>query len=485
MKSKPVNVVKSVGKKVKNKVQDHWAKVAKRIRKYPLASFFVALAFLLMVLVLANFFGQPKTQETEVEKRVKKVRIYQIGSVPTVSLQAKVEKTGVVNVIAQTGGVVQKIHTFEGDRVYRGQSLMWLSQTYAGANAVSIQRQLAEKNYTHNKDTFDRQKELIEKQRELAERTDDNSDRLREITKDSLDETNDALHLNESILNAISENLTQLETATNSGENAELILTTKQLKAQSLAGVNQLKQAVRTIEYQKSGDNPPAALSNLGREITFKQLELQEKALDLSLEISELNLKLAQVAESLFYPQSPFAGTVERVHVKVGQLVQPGQVLATISGDETSVRAIALVSNEMAENISRLDLSTIYYDGTNVALKPTFVSSEPTNGSRFSLIYDLPGEVASKLNDREYVHVDVPIGYAESLGSNPYVPLDSVYQTQDEAYVFLDEQGLVVSREVELGEVYGSFIQVLEGINDGDRVILDRNVVSGDLVEEG
>ena len=40
-----------------------------------------------------------------------------------------------------------------------------------------------------------------------------------------------------------------------------------------------------------------------------------------------------------------------------------------------------------------------------------------------------------------------------------------------------------MSQEVVLGEVVGSYVEVIEGLNEGDQVILNRNIIAGDSVK--
>lgn len=65
---------------------------------------------------------------------------------------------------------------------------------------------------------------------------------------------------------------------------------------------------------------------------------------------------------------------------------------------------------------------------------------------------------------------------------DPFVPLDSVYQTVDSAYVYILKNGKAVSTKVDLGSVYGGYVEVLKGVTDGDHVILSRTVINGDSV---
>jgi hypothetical protein len=62
------------------------------------------------------------------------------------------------------------------------------------------------------------------------------------------------------------------------------------------------------------------------------------------------------------------------------------------------------------------------------------------------------------------------------------VPIDIIHQLQDSSYVYVVEDGKAVAKEVQLGVIYGSQVQVLEGLESGQAVIMNRNVIEGDRV---
>jgi len=448
----------------------------------PLTTFFALLALLLALIVGGNLIRKHGLEESEVLTEPKLVNTFSIGSAPRISVSAQIEKSGVITVVSQASAIVNKINTKEGANVWRGSNLISLSSNYSGGNAPVLGSQLAAKQHQNIVDTFDLQKDLISKQREVAEKTDSNSDELRSITEKSFNDTRNLISLNDDILNSINENLTNLETTNVGGVNDNLILQSKQLKSQFTSANNQLKAAQRNSEHLEGGDNQPAELSNLGKDITLKQLELQEKGLELSKETSLIQLRIAQVAASIMTPSSPTAGTVERIHIRAGQAVSPGTPLVTISTSEKSIRAIALIPVQIAKQVSQIEQSYIYIEGQKLEIAPTYVSTEATNGQLYSVIYDLPSEYQNDLTDFEYIKVEIPIGYASTGNTIPFVPLDSIYQTQDESFVFVVENEHAVSRPVSLGAVQGRFVEVKNGLNAQDLIITNRNVISGEKI---
>jgi multidrug efflux pump subunit AcrA (membrane-fusion protein) len=446
------------------------------VKRRPFISFFVVLLLLLGLILLGSTVFKPQPLEEKPQAQVKQVSTFKIGSSPKVSAQAQVEKSGVIKIVAQMPGIVSSINFLEGDEVAKGKALLNLSSNYQGGNAMSLSRQIAGTQLDLARQTFDTQVDLIKKQREVAERTDANNE-LRDIGNRSLDETRSLLDLNESLLSTLQSQ------ATGSADLSDpAAFQAASQRAQLQAAVNQLRQAARTTEFQSASDRPPAQLSDLQREITLKNLEVQEKSLEANKQITSLQYQLALVNEAQMYPASPFAGVVERVHVKVGQAVNPGTVLVTFTQNEDDITLNAKVPENIAKNVSQFENSIIHVRGRSLELMPYYVSSEATEVQLYSVLYVLEDSYKELFTDGGYVSVEIPVGAPDTNSVVPFIPIDSVFQTQEESIVFVLQDGKAQSKKVTLGDVQGRFVAVQEGIGANDELILSRNVVEGDQV---
>ena len=453
----------------KKRLLNFYSKVVVFTKRKPFTSFLIALGFLFLV-ILTNSLTAPKVTDIMKEEAPKEVEVYRIGKPAKTNVLAKVEKGGVITIVAQTPGIVSYVHVNEGDSVWQGRTLVNLSSNYGGGNVGSISRELTQIQYQKSKDTYDQQKNLINKQKEIAEKSDANSDELRSITDKSLSETRTLIDLNSSIIAAIDADL-----AVSDDEGL------KQLKSQFLNGNNLLKSSLRNAEYQAASDKPQAQLSDLQKDATISQLDLQVKALDLSLEVSHLQLALAQVMEAVMFPSSPIGAVVERVYVYPGQIVNPGTPLIKLSGTKQEVTLTAKVPMAFARRVSLIEESVIYIDGKKLLVKPDFVSHEATDGQLYSVIFTVPKQYHKNLTDGEYIRVELAIGVPDTGKSVPFIPIDSVFQTLDEAIVYVVDGNKAKSKNVRLGQVIGGEVEV-EGLTEGDQVILNRNILAGDLV---
>lgn len=452
------------------------------IDRKPLISFFIILGVLFLLIVAGSFLRKP-SKEQVVEKTTKQVEIYRVGSAPKISVQAKIEKTGVVKIVAQSSGIVSTINVTEGQTVAQGTTLISLASNYSGGNAPSLQRQLSSLQYQNIKNSYDTQKEIIQKQRDLANKQSDNTEQLRKITNDSLDSTRSLLNLNNDILSSIDSNLTTLQNTNTGGVNDAAILSTKQLKGQYQSAVNTINSALKNSEYSTNTDNPPTQLANITKDIALRQLDLQEKSLKLSLETSSVQLRLAQVQEAIMFPAAPFTGVIERVYVNPGQSVSPGTPLLLIHGAQT-LKAVASIPKTISENVSLIEPSIIHFPKKNLEIIPLYVSTEATEGNLNSAIYAIPDEYQNDLNNDSFIQIDIPMGYANTGITVPFLPLDAVHQTQDSSYVFVNEKGIAKSHKVEVGPIQGEYIQIVDGLSDQDEIIISRNVINGDSIRK-
>ena len=445
-------------------------------QRKPFTSFFATLGIFLLILILGSVISNLNKKEIKKSNPVKAVQVYTIGKAPTVSLQAQIEKNGIIQIVSQGGGIVSKVMVKEGDTVQQGQTLVSLSTNYQGGNAPALQAQLAGAQLKNIKDTYGLQKDIISKQRDIATASAENTEQLRQISDKSLNDTRGLLDLNQSNLDQI--NAALQITPPNDPDYATL----KAQQAQLQAGVDQLRGSVRNLEYSTNTQNPPSVLANTQKELALKQLDVQEKALDLNKKVSGIQYSLALVQAGLMTPAAPFAGTVQKVNVQVGESVGPGTVIATIASSEMTTTAILRVPQQIAENISRVEPTNFTINNKKVSVMPSYVSLVATDGQLYSIVYSLP-EGVTDLTDNQYIKAEVPVGSAATNGANPYIPIDSVYESQNEATVYVLKNNKAEAKTVTVGNVYGDYVSVLSGLHDGDQLILNRNVVAGDTVK--
>jgi len=458
----------------------HYKSTTTFIKRRPMGSFFIALGLLFFVIIVGHIANQPKIQTTPPQAPLS-VQLYSIGQAPKVTFEAKIEKAGDIKIAAQTAGIVQNVSVTDGSQVKKGDQILSLSTNYQGGNASALQSQIAQAQYQNVLDTFGQQEDEINQQRNMAQETFNNYLSQQLIASASANDTSTLINNNQTVLNSLNQ---QLTTDQNNGSPSATI-TSEQSEINSLQGAqNSLRNSADTLNQQTNTTNPPGQLASSQQQLTLDQLNVQDKSLQLNKEVTGLQASLAEVNADTMLPASPVDGVVERVFVHPGDQVSVGTELAIISADENSSQTIAVVDvpQQIAQNISKLESSSVTINNKTYQLKPFYVSTAATDGLLYSIFYIIPNSMTSSLTDGQYLDITIPVGTVKTGSTIPFVPIDAVYQTTDSNYLLVDENNKAVSRKVSLGNVYGNFIEITNGLNDGDQVILDRNVIAGDKV---
>lgn len=465
---------------IKNTFRKWYKAVTTFIKRRPLGSFFIALGLLFLVIVIGHILSQPKPVIAQKPQPIQ-VTLYSIGTAPKATFQAEIEKAGVITINAQASGIVQSISVKEGSTISKGDQLLSLSSNYQGGNALGVSAQIAQAQNQNVQDSYSEQQDAIAKQQDIANDTYNSYTEQQAIASQSANNTNALISANQTVLNTLNQQLTtdqnnSVPSPTTMPEESEI---------NTLQGEqNTLEASLANLQQQTNSSNPPGQLAITQRDLTLEQLDIQAKSLTLNKQVTALQAQLAEVNADTMLPVSPVDGVVDRVFVRAGQQVSQGTELAVISAKEGSAQTIAVVSvpQEIAQNISRLEPSDIYINENSYQMKPFYISNDATNGLLYSVFYTIPTALTNLVTDGEYIPVNIPINSANSGNTIPFVPIDAVYQTSDSNYLLVDENGKAVSRKISLGNVFGSFVEVTSGLETGDQVILDRNVIAGDKV---
>ncbi|OGH10912.1 MAG: hypothetical protein A3B38_04105 [Candidatus Levybacteria bacterium RIFCSPLOWO2_01_FULL_36_13] len=467
--------------KIRDKKRIYTKNILLFVQKNPYKALAATLFSFLILMILGNLFFAPKPSAQDKAIPAKVAHIYKVGSAPQIMYQGKVEKAGVIKIVAQTPGIVQSINAYEGQEVIKGTNILSLSTNYSGGNVLSIARQIAGVQLNTANDTYNLQKDTIAKQRKLADNNKGNTAILHDIVTQSTTDTQALLDLQTTVVNGIVSNISNLEQTNVGGINDAAILQAKQILTQYQAAMVQTRSAFGNLQVQSNEASENNTL--LQYQITLQQLDLQEKNLNMSLQLIKLQYNMALVNEATMFPSAPFGGTVDKIFVHVGDNVNPGTLLAQISGFSQAVEVVANVPQDIAEKISRFEPSKLYIREKKVSMLPTYISKDATNGVLYSVIYVLDESFAQRLTDAAFINIEIPIGVADTTDIDPYIPLDAIVQTQEEAFVYIvDDKDIARVKKITLGQIQGRYVQVLSGLPQNAQVVLDRNVIEGDKI---
>lgn len=403
----------------------------KHIKKQNIISAVIIVAGTILSLIV---FGPQKSKsqddnsaaQNEPQTKVASVGVVELGSDD--SKTAQLEKTATLNpggnladVVVQYNGRIQSVSFEIGDYVTEGQTLAVFDQSNLD-NSPKVALDSAQNSYQIAQDNLEK-------------------------TKDVADES--------------------LELAKSAVKVAEL----------------QYKQA------KESGDENAKKLAKENLEIAEDQKDQAEESTELQINSSKLQLEQANTAleqakigyEKTFL-KAPISGVVISKSVNKDDFANPGQVAAQIVKKGRLEASVFLNSDEVSR-VKIGDKVTIIVDGENFGGEIS--SSSPIaneSNQRFEVKVRTSEELANQANKTAAIILD--LGLNDENGKF-FIPLDSVTIGQQKSEVFVVVDGKVQPRQVKLGKIIGTQVEVLDGLSEGDALVVEngRNLQAGQEVK--
>ncbi len=223
-------------------------------------------------------------------------------------------------------------------------------------------------------------------------------------------------------------------------------------------------------QYKSAETNLKVAEANLSevkrgaREEQKRASLAQVRQAEAGLEEVEINLKDSLV-------KSPINGTVSQLNIERGELVSAGQPLLRVINLEEMLVEIDLT----AESVSRITL------GDKVNVRPEimqhYIEGEISSISPAADLESRTFRVEVKIDNLDrrikagmFAAVQLTKGEA---GDAVIVPIDSVVDLNtDSPFIFVVENNRAVRKEIEIGIITDTQVEVLKGLEAGKKVIV-------------
>lgn len=148
-------------------------KIGRGIIKRPLLSFVGALLVLFLIIFVSDRLRMQTDDVVEQEVPVKMVETVRADNGQYAELSGRVEKDGVVTVIAHVSGIVHGLYVEDGQEVRKGQRIAYLSDTYGGGSSAAVGHQIAARQSQSQDETFEKRMSTIDDQRDDVPKKDD------------------------------------------------------------------------------------------------------------------------------------------------------------------------------------------------------------------------------------------------------------------------------------------------------------------------
>jgi RND family efflux transporter MFP subunit len=203
--------------------------------------------------------------------------------------------------------------------------------------------------------------------------------------------------------------------------------------------------------------------------------ETQLKAAQAALQQAQAGRTQAALARGFTNVTAPFDGVVLATHVEAGDLASPGRPIAAVYMPG-ALRAVVQVPASRAAVAHSARRVEVQLPRTGRWIAPTAVTPLPIADAVSQTVewrLDLPADVSAASTPGQTVRVRFLGGDAAAVTAGISVPADAVLRRGELTAVYVVQNGRFVLRPVRTGSRLGDDLEVLAGLQPGDRVATD------------
>jgi RND family efflux transporter MFP subunit len=228
----------------------------------------------------------------------------------------------------------------------------------------------------------------------------------------------------------------------------------------------------RLEQLKKSAAFNQARFDDARQKVAIAQAEVRQAetaiaAAKADLELAEINLYNAEV-------RAPYAGVVTGRLTETGAFVQVGEPVIRMIGDRTLEIEAEVPFQHLAGLEPGVEVRLRLDDGTNhsAVVRALVPLENPLTRTRAVRFVPDFGDTLRPLAHEQSVTLQIPIGVPRQVLS---VHKDAIVQRNGKDVVFVVAGDGVEARPVQLGTAVGSRFEVLNGLSEGERVVVRGN----------
>jgi RND family efflux transporter MFP subunit len=242
------------------------------------------------------------------------------------------------------------------------------------------------------------------------------------------------------------------------------------------------------LDLAKAGTDARAAQAALARAIRLKKDGLASdsdvNSAQASYQSAVQTLTAARQRSSTLVLRAPVAGTVQGLTAKPGDLLAAGTAVASI-GTRGDLRARLGVDPSVAARVRAGQPITIAATNPASTIATNVVGVDPMvdpTSHLASIFAPLPG---TQFGAGEPIHATITVSGG---GGGVIVPYSTLMDDGGQTYMFVVRNGIASRRDVTPGNSSGDTIQILKGLQPGERVVTEGGTALQDgmhVREEG
>ena len=254
----------------------------------------------------------------------------------------------------------------------------------------------------------------------------------------------------------------------------------------------------------------PVKLAEVGVQAAKIKNNLQLAQAKAAVTLADLNVQLAKSQKEALWVKAPIDGIISDVTVSVGDLVSsqiavtsvinPGAYELKVGVDAESASRIKSNSvgqvkiggryiNVPVVSVSPLVDSTSKLVTVSLRLPKIFFRPNQTMAARIPVGTQDPPAITNLISGQAGSGENTGLGSSGTINtgvsSTITIPLDAVIIGTEEQYVYVIQNGVAVKKDIKLGNIMGSQVQVLDGLSTADQVIVDgaKDLTEGQKVQ--
>ncbi len=231
---------------------------------------------------------------------------------------------------------------------------------------------------------------------------------------------------------------------------------------------DQLQSSIHT--YENAIDQAEVGMSTAEATLNMTVTRILNESLESAatmLNQSQVAVNNAKAAIENYHIKSPVSGVVESVNIDQYGMAQAGAPAYVITTDDTK-KAIFYISESNIGHIAvGQDVEIEYAENVFPAAVTSIDDSVDEQTGLFKVEAALAGD-GSALHTGSSVKVRVETGHSDNVLT---VPLESVYYENEQAYVYLDVNGVAAKTYVQTGLYDSEKIEITEGVASDSQVI--------------
>jgi RND family efflux transporter MFP subunit len=215
------------------------------------------------------------------------------------------------------------------------------------------------------------------------------------------------------------------------------------------------------------------------------QVETQKKVADLNFERAQAALAEAKINLGFANVTSPTDGIVTRKSIDVGSMAMPGKGLLTVE-DISSFKIEANIDAHLADQVKISAPIEAIVDAIRPVVRANITEMAPAIDAT-SRTFLIKAQIIEDQNNRLplktglYARIMIPHGKKNLL----VVPASAIVEKGQLVGLYVvDEKGIISYRLIRTGRTFGSNVEILSGLSDGQKVIVEgvSNAYDGGIV---